>query len=382
LHRVPIHGWTRRAIACTEAETLAPVEVDNAGLLKLRPVPSRNPEAPEIDARELTSILPVRKERGTDTVTEVLAIRAVLKGVKTRYLSALMMQWQSKAGGKPQIGFVVDGRLDEDLERCFGAMKGSEVFADLIGGEAKTVEQLVDESLPDQIRDRVRHSLVSEREARAISQTSLELEAERRATDAPAHDPARPDTRLVQAEQIRQRDARLQELEQKIKAQEVALGKRPRPIWTSEIKHLFTKAFQNAKDRLVVVSAFINDDVVDAAFISAASAAIHRGANLYFVVGDENMSKGDSDYKRAARERGLASLEQLCKRHPDKVRVALRNHHAKILVCDAHFAVAGSFNFLSYRGDRGKVRDEHSLLLSDPADIAAVADDVMKRYFK
>jgi hypothetical protein len=43
--------------------------------------------------------------------------------------------------------------------------------------------------------------------------------------------------------------------------------------------------------------------------------------------------------------------------------------------------MTGSYNFLSFRGDHRKVRDEQALLLRDPADIDDVVKDVMKRFF-
>lgn len=376
LHRVPIHGWTRRTTNLREAETLAPKEADEAGLLKLRPIPSRHPEAAEIDARELTSSLAARRDRGTDVAAEVLAVRAVLKGVKTRYLPALMMQWQSNASGKPkpQIGFIIDGRLDEELERCFGAMKGSEVFADLLANGPKTAEQLLEDGIPMPLRERIRRTLVSEQEARALSKTSLELqEAERQADELAETDPARPDTRVIQS-------IRLKEYEEKLKEMEQALGNRPRQIWTADIKHNFSKSLQIARDRLIIVSAFVNDDVVNEEFISGLKGAVRRGAKIYLAIGDDDMAQGD-DWKRAARNRALAALDGLRKDHPEHVFVALRHHHAKILVCDRHFAMTGSYNFLSFRGDHRKMRDEQALLLRAPADIDEVAKDVMAKYF-
>lgn len=373
LNGVPVHGWTRRPIACTEAETMAPIEADKAGMLKLRPVPSRHPEATEIDARALTSTLSGLNTRGSDAVAEVLSVRAVLKGVKTRFLPALMMQWQSNAGGKPQIGFIVDGRVDEELERCFGAMKGSEVFSDLLASGPQSADQLLESAVPRQMQERVKRTLVSEREARAISQTSLELQAERQTVQQVEPDPSRPDTRVVQAE-------RLKEFEAKFKKMELALGNRPRQIWTTDIRHNFGKSLQIAKERLIIVCPFLNDDVVNADFIFSLKAAIRRGAKIYLGIGDDDMAPSEP-WKLAARNRALASLERLQKEHAECVTISQRNHHAKILVCDTRFAMSGSYNFLSFRGDHRKVRKEQAFLFQDPADIDGMVDDLMKQLF-
>jgi phosphatidylserine/phosphatidylglycerophosphate/cardiolipin synthase-like enzyme len=128
------------------------------------------------------------------------------------------------------------------------------------------------------------------------------------------------------------------------------------------------------------VSAFINDDVVNTDFISSLRAAIRRGAKIYLGIGDDNMAQSDA-WKRAARERALASLDQLQKEHPEHLIIAQKHHHAKILVCDSQFVMTGSYNFLSFRGDHRKVRDEQAVLMRDPADIDEFVKDVMKRFF-
>jgi len=373
LSGMPIHGWTRRPIACREAETMAPVEADKAGMLKLRPVPSRHPEATEIDARALTSTLSGLNTRGSDAVAEVLSVRAVLKGVKTRFLPALMMQWQSNAGGKPQIGFIVDGRIDEELERCFGAIKGSEVFSDLLAPGPQSAEQLLESAVPRQMQERVKRTLVSEREARAISQASLELQAERQALEQIKPDPSRPDTRVVQAERIK-------ELEAKNKEMELKLGNRARQIWTHDIQHSFDKSLQIAKERLIIVCPFLNDDVVNADFISKLKAAICRGAKIYLGIGDDDMAPSEP-WKRAARNRALASLERLQKEHAECVTISHRYHHAKTLVCDTRFLISGSYNFLSFRGDHRKMRIEQAFLFQDPEYVDEQVDILMKKLF-
>jgi hypothetical protein len=373
LSGISIHGWTRRPILCRVIDTLSPRDAEQAGIVKLRAVPSRHPEAAEIDARALTETLAGLGSREAGAVTEVLTVRAVLKGVQTRFLPALMMQWHSIASGKPQVGFVVDGRLDEELERCFGEMRGAEVFADVLAAGPQSAEQLVQSVVPIRMQEQVRKTLVSEREARELSKAALELQAEREAFEAAASDPSRPDTRAVQAERIK-------ELEEQVKKGERASGNRPRQIWTSDIRHNFHKALQVSKEQLIIVSAFINDDVVNADFISRLDAALRRGAKVFLSVGDDGMAHGDAS-KRAARERALASLETLEKAHPEHVRVTQRHHHAKILVCDSMFAMTGSYNFLSFRGDHRKVRDEQAVLMQDPGDISKIVKDVMAKFF-
>ena len=55
--------------------------------------------------------------------------------------------------------------------------------------------------------------------------------------------------------------------------------------------------------------------------------------------------------------------------------------HEKILIRDGDFVVSGSFNWLSYGGERGRgFRREDALRLTDPATVEEYFRDITARF--
>ena len=372
LPHVAIHGWTRQPVAVMDAQAYSGKEVDQNGWLKMRPVPSRAPDHNEIDVRSLGKVLSSLKSNMTDQVAEVIGVRAVLRGVSTRYIPALMLEWQTFTHGNRQVGFVVDGKLDHVLERTFGEIKGMEVFSDYFDETPQSTDRIIDEAVPEEIRDRVRRTIVSTSEAILISKAGLELATEKENSRVEVIDPDRPDTRKAQADRIRDLENQVSELDN-------LHGSRPRLIWTADIRDLFHKALEIARERLVIMSAFVSDQVVDAKFENKLELCIQRGTKVYIVVGE--MVDKNNAFRQAARARGLIRLDRLAKKYPSQFLLTFQEHHAKILVCDSEYAITGSFNFLSFSGNHKIVRDEGSILLKNP-DIEPIFTELMLKYFQ
>lgn len=127
------------------------------------------------------------------------------------------------------------------------------------------------------------------------------------------------------------------------------------------------KALLSAKRRLVIVSPWIRDSVIDWPFIASLEALLKAGVEVYIGYGIE---KADGHGKRnAAKEkpditpRAESDLRQLADRYKNFHFVYVGNTHRKSLVCDDQFAVVTSFNWLSYKGDsQGSPRDERGIV--------------------
>lgn len=127
------------------------------------------------------------------------------------------------------------------------------------------------------------------------------------------------------------------------------------------------KALMSSKRRLVIVSPWINDYVVDWPFIASLEALLRSGVEVYIGFGIEN---ADGNGRRnAAKEkpditpRAEADLLALANRYENFHFVHIGNTHRKSLVCDDQFAVVTSFNWLSYKGDsKGNPRDERGVV--------------------
>lgn len=147
--------------------------------------------------------------------------------------------------------------------------------------------------------------------------------------------------------------------------------------------HVFLKkALTSAKRRLVIVSPWIRDSVVDWPFVKSLEALLRQGVEVYIGYG---IDRADGDGKKnAARDKPAITpgaekdLKELAAKFPSFHFVYVGNTHRKSLVCDDEFAVVTSFNWLSYKGDsRGAPRDEHGIVFRKKSYVEKVAKDML-----
>lgn len=127
------------------------------------------------------------------------------------------------------------------------------------------------------------------------------------------------------------------------------------------------KAILSAKHRLVIVSPWIRDSVIDWPFISSLDALLRAGVEVHVGYGiekaDGNGRRNPASEKVDITPRAERDLQELAARYKNFHFVHVGNTHRKSLVCDDQFAVVGSFNWLSYKGDsQGSPRDERSIV--------------------
>jgi len=127
------------------------------------------------------------------------------------------------------------------------------------------------------------------------------------------------------------------------------------------------KALLSAKRRLVIVSPWIRDSVIDWPFIASLEALLKSGVEVYIGFGidqaDNNGRRNAAKDKPDITPRAEADLRQLADRYKHFHFVHIGNTHRKSLVCDDQFAVVTSFNWLSYKGDsHGSPRDERGVV--------------------
>lgn len=122
------------------------------------------------------------------------------------------------------------------------------------------------------------------------------------------------------------------------------------------------KALLSAKKRLVIVSPWIRDSVIDWGFVSSLDALLRGGVEVHIGFGIAN---ADGPKKNPANDKpditpgAERDLNELAAKFKNFHFVYVGNTHRKSLVCDDEFAVVTSFNWLSCKGDsKGKPRDE------------------------
>ena len=143
------------------------------------------------------------------------------------------------------------------------------------------------------------------------------------------------------------------------------------------------KALLSAKRRLVIVSPWIRDSVIDWPFIASLEALLKSGVEVYIGYGIE---RADGNGKRNAAKdkpditaRAEVDLRELANRYKHFHFVHVGNTHRKSLVCDDQFAVVTSFNWLSYKGDsQGSPRDERGIVFRKKHHVERLAAEELE----
>ncbi len=147
-----------------------------------------------------------------------------------------------------------------------------------------------------------------------------------------------------------------------------------RLIRTEEHRRILLRAIDGASSELTLVSAWIDPYAFDEEICRRLAAAIDRGVTVRIAWGlGINRSRGPDGFRNKAKgEKALGELRKLVpKGLRNRLIVKLTETHEKFIICDDLFCASGSFNWLSYRGERDAgYRRETSLYSERPSDIA------------
>ncbi len=276
------------------------------------------------------------------------------------YLPAVMLVYETIGPLKrKQVGFAVNGLLDEEAERVFATNNGAELHKDLLNGEHDATAKLISDFLPSEFVRTLPPAV-------EIDKASIEFEKAVRTVESLTSERTsdRPDTREVLREQLaeseRLRESERLEAEKRLSDARAKLNDvKVRRLHLYSLTDEFNLAIGNAKERLVIVSAFISSTVVNQKLLEGLKSAVERGVSLWIQYGM------DGDPKQSSREwkRQLSRLKKLRKQFPQQIFIDPKgNTHEKILICDDRFVAVGSFNWLSYPGASARRKRKESAL--------------------
>ena len=205
----------------------------------------------------------------------------------------------------------------------------------------------------------------------AIGKTGTEIaEAEAaRSTTQDEHE------RAELEETIGKQKAQQFELQGKLRDREQKLDElnhgETRLVKTEEHRPLLLEAARMVKSDLTIVSAWINFMALDDELCKSLATAICNGATVHIAWGLG--TKGGESQRNSVK--GNTALNELKRKIPERHRNQLiikrMETHEKFIVCDGKFCVFGSFNWLSYRGQRDDgYRRETSFYSERPEDVA------------
>jgi hypothetical protein len=150
---------------------------------------------------------------------------------------------------------------------------------------------------------------------------------------------------------------------------------------TEEHRAVLERALKEAQKEIIIISPWMNRRTCDDNLCDLVAQAVKRGVHVRIGYGiTERAGDLDIGRNRANAQRVIRELNAAVVRETPQGQAALLEikktggTHQKILVCDRAFAVLGSFNWLSYRGELDtEYRNETSILLRDPTSVSELA---------
>ena len=371
---------------------------DNPSAIRIQPNGVRAPTEDDLTVTDLNRAIDrsayMRREHAS-----IAAVRGIVDKGGVFFEPAVMLEYESRGDAHTRsVQFVVDGVLNESYETAFTAANGYEVCRHLLSPRDESLrERLARHATPEivaalgdidaaeEVGDQIvaiEQELHDAEEAAKAASEGLPVASP---SPKPEPDSDRADTRQVlraelataqaeiQAGRIAsdERDAKVTQLNSQLAALRAsAAAMKVQRLWTTEIRMKFQEAISTAKERLLIISAFISTDVITNEFAGQLDKLLKKGCKVWVGYGMEPNSRQQAERARPTWQEAEERLLEIASRHPGKCTVRdLNGSHVKRVICDARFTMGGSFNYLSFRGEhdrRGKLRQEECELIVQP----------------
>jgi len=370
-----IDGITRQPLAVRRDRLLTGVDARAYGLKEIRAFPDdKAPEFDELAAMDLTQAVAqgVKKDK---CIEKVMSLAYIGKRMR-RFQEATMLVFRSERGREIHVDFFVDGRPHKQI---------SEAFAKYDGVKSLHIQEQVEDSVAQ-----------TKTEISAVLPEFLDAKETRAAAAARAS--VQPFVAKVgfieskiEEKEIAVDEAKshreIQELKKQIDALKAERAKVELDLNAIVVRHLevhehrplFMRSLDNAKSRLLIVSPWITDRVLNNLRLQKLRALVDRGVEVYvgYGIGEDNNQRPGKDKG----EQAIKFLNDLARRKPNFNFKEFGDTHAKILLVDDKYAVIGSFNWLSFEGDPRKgFREEMSYYVNVKTEIEKLFQRYDRRF--
>jgi hypothetical protein len=348
-------GLLRRPVAFVD-NWLEPRDVRADGLREIPPARTRPPELADLSIDAIQAVVRRLGDR-RHALRDILALKMIDQR-KRIFQPAVVLVYRSDTGDETRVEFAIDGRVSPQHGEAFeqaGLKRKLGIDSDVL----QSAEAIAREVFGAEVVARAKTD-----EALRLQKVITTSEQQLAAADEPAESEVPAETAAPAARaEIAKAEKALDELD-------------VRPIETFEHPKLLTRALTKSTERLVIVSPWVRRHVVNGVFLSDLEERLKRGVKVYIGWGmAEDTKVEDADPEP------LEALEKLARRYGNFSFVWFGNTHAKILISDQKFAVATSFNWLSFKGDpRRKFREERGILVKDPRVVDAQFEAIIPRF--
>jgi hypothetical protein len=343
---VEYDATTRRIAFYGRDRLLSSAEMRQRGYKQIRPLlpkPLDISDLPVADVQRTMEITSPRRE----TRRHVLGVRCIEKK-QLYFLPAIAVVYRSLDRDDIQVCFVIDGRMMPEHEQAFARADGPRRL-----GIERDLSQL-DESAPEIER------LVEEaKTARNCSADKL------------------PEVTSKQISTTAVRSSAIPEPWAHLDAQQQGNLKETGLCYLAVHDHpaLLNHALTNSRHRLVIISPFVNESVVDDRFLHRLEALLRRSVRVFIGYGMPHTEGGKPPKAQMTVVQKLTDVGRTF----SNLRVCKLDSHAKVLIEDETFLALGSFNWLSFHGDPERpFRDEQSVLIRIPSLIEEKYQSVLR----
>lgn len=321
-------------------QLFSPKQLREQELLEIPPSIVKPPQLDDLSFAEINRLMQQERRVTKEDKQELIAIKSVEKRTSL-FVYAVALKYKSNTDDSIQIGFVIDGRLSEEHETAFA--------------KAGLIKKLgFDRYLPEEVAEIMLLAPVQANET--LRQVTI------------------AEQRVQEAEDVLSIAANVEEISQAQK--ELAQAKEEQQTITKELREipvrflavyehgpLLEEAVTKCRQRLMIISPWIQGNVVNWEFIKKLEKLLSQKIDVYIGYGiGDNKSNPNA----------IRDLKNLSERYPNfhfkDFSQAGRNTHAKVLLCDQDFVAISSFNWLSFKGDPSRTfRDEQGTLITDPS---------------
>lgn len=322
--KVPLDALTRRILLVHPNQLFKPRDMRVQGLFEVPAGPTRQIEVEDIPLQDFDRVLARERRSGNEPPGELLSIRKIERRELTFLPCVLLFYAGHGKRTDVAVAFHLEDGPSLDHEKRFREIGGPE----LIGAK------------------KIAAGAASERKAleSALSEISTPISPGSGETERPAKSSEK--VSAVDAE-----DLGALETLQSIRCHE-------HPSW-------LRKALVSSKKRLLIISPWIRDAIIDERFIGSLHLLLKAGVLVYIGYGLAEGNAKNKANKLPITPQAEKDLTQVQKQYPKTFRfVFVGNTHRKTLVSDDQFAIVTSFNWMSFKGDPNeKPRDEHGVVI-------------------
>ena len=318
-----------KAVPVSTNKLIDQKSVENGDYVKVKPLKNDRPGVVDFPTKELNQA--VKASMGIEmSDVDILVVKKV-EQIDTKYQFCYLLVYESTNRGDHVVEVVVEGRINEEMGTAIDNLGGTAFLG--MKFETPAIEVKGEIEFINSAISKINKPIVSLEDVTALRRKLAEPVESSPAIES-ADSQKNPQKTISQG------------------LSELAI----RFIDTVEHRPFLDQAIAEARERLLITSPWVRNQVVRDDLMRSLYSAANRGVKIHIGYGiSPNADDCDA--------RAVEQLKKFASNNKNVVVGCLGSTHAKILIWDDN-SISGSFNWLSFRGDKDRTyRQEHSVLV-------------------